>query len=174
MHPECRHIMPNGYKCRSAALRHSPYCYFHTCAHKLAQPGARSEKLTIKLPVLEDRSAIQLALVPILDGLLSGDIDIKKGNLMLYGLQIAAQTVERVDPILPRNTVKSITRTKDDQELAPKDLACDAPEDCANCDHRPICLKRRTMVGLYGGVEPLDEPTGNEDGQEEKEEDRVN
>ena len=113
MHPECRHIMPNGYKCRSAALRH-----------------------------------------------------VKKGSLMLYGLQIASQNVEQGEPVLPRNTVIRLTHTKDGQELAPKDIVCDAPEDCANCDHRPICLKRRTMVGLYGGVEPLDEPTGNEDAEE--------
>ena len=29
MHSECRHIMPSGKKCRGAALRGTPYCYFH-------------------------------------------------------------------------------------------------------------------------------------------------
>ncbi len=171
MHPECRHIMPNGYKCKSAALRNSSYCYFHTAAHELAKPAARSEKLPFKLPLLEDRSAIQLALIQILDALAAGNIENRKASLLLYGLQIASQNVERIDPILPMNSVISLTHTSDGQELAPKTLACDVPDDCKECDYRKHCLVRRTIAGLHGGVDPLDEPVENEDDQEDEEED---
>ncbi len=167
MHPECRHIMPNGYKCKSAALRNSSYCYFHTCAHELAKPAARPQKLPFKLPLLEDRSAIQLALIQILDALLAGGIEAKQASLMLYGLQIASQNVERVDPILPKNSVISLTHTSDGQELGPKDFACDVPEDCEKCKIRHQCLIRRTIAGFHDGVDPLDQPVeteGDEDG----------
>ena len=170
MHPECRHIKPNGYKCRSAALRHSPYCYFHTSVHALSKPGARPEELKFKLPLLEDRSAIQLALVQILDALVTGNLEAKPASLMLYGLQIASQNVERTDPILPKNTVIGLTHTGDGQELGPKNFACDVPEDCAKCNHREICLLRRTIVGLHGGVDPLDEPAGDDGAENEEDE----
>lgn len=34
MYPECRHILPSGHRCRSAALAQSHWCYFHARLHR--------------------------------------------------------------------------------------------------------------------------------------------
>ena len=59
MYPECRHIMPNGAKCHSPAMRAMAYCYFHTPERRSAQ--GRAQKKPLKLPALDDRAAIQIA-----------------------------------------------------------------------------------------------------------------
>ena len=82
--------MPNGANCDAPSLKDKPYCYFHTRLHRLtAQPpiGVMDD---FRLPVLEDRSAIQIALAQVLDALCSSRIDTKKAGLMLYALQIAS------------------------------------------------------------------------------------
>jgi hypothetical protein len=34
MYPECRHILPDGNRCRSAALAKNHWCYFHARLHR--------------------------------------------------------------------------------------------------------------------------------------------
>jgi hypothetical protein len=34
MYPECRHILPDGHRCRSAALAKNHWCYFHARLHR--------------------------------------------------------------------------------------------------------------------------------------------
>ena len=158
--------MPNGKKCRAAALRNLPYCYFHTRAHRLTGSKSKSKGQPLKFPVLEDRSAIQLALAQILDALASVQIDHKQASLLLYGLQIASQNVSRDDTsILSRDTVLTVTRTSDGQELAPESFACDHPKDCATCKKRNSCILYRATVALSGGTDPLDNPGEGEDNE---------
>ena len=111
MSHECRHIMPNGAKCHAQALRDKPYCYFHTRLHRFAAEPPIGVMDNIRFPVLEDRSAIQIALAQVLEALCSCRIDVRKGGLLLYALQIASQNVERKYEIIPRSTVESITQT---------------------------------------------------------------
>jgi hypothetical protein len=169
MHAECRHIKPNGYKCRSAALRKSPYCYYHDRLHRLALEKSATATRPLELPFPEDRAAILMSLGMIFQKMGARKLDPQRTGHFLYGLQIASQNVDRDPAILPRNTVINITHTKDGQELAPKDLACDAPQDCVECDRREFCLKRRTMVGLQGGFDELAENDAEEN--EEREDD---
>ncbi len=109
MSHECRHIMPNGAKCQSPALRDKPYCYFHTRLHRFTA-GPIGVMESLRLPVLEDRSAIQ----------------------------IASQNVERKFDIIPSSTVESITLTDTGEELGPVEHICD-PDDCATCADRGTC-----------------------------------
>ncbi len=135
---KCRHIMPNGSNCEAPALRGKPYCYFHTRLHRFtAQPpiGVMDD---FRLPVLEDRSAIQIALAQVLDALCSSRIDIRRAGLFLYALQIASQNVEHKYDIIPMFGVKSITHSDTGEELAPAERYC-SPNDCATCADRDTC-----------------------------------
>ena len=93
----------------------------------------------LRLGVLEDRSAIQIALAQVLDALYSGRLDPRRAGLSLYGIQIASQNVERNPLIIPIATVESITHTDTGEELAPPERICDTPEDCATCAERDTC-----------------------------------
>ena len=148
MYDECRHIMPNGAQCHSPGLRGQDYCYYHTRLHQRAKSstpsGARSAASStpqepLKLPIIEDRSAILVALAEIFDGLGSGKIDRQTAYVYLYGLQIGSQAVERKQDILPFKSVESVTLSGDGDELAPKLQICESAEDCVNCDERDTC-----------------------------------
>ena len=153
MHSECRHIMPSGKKCQAAALRGTPYCYFHTRVHRIAKAKPEPQNTPLKLPVLEDRSAIQLALAEILDALASTRIDSKQAGLLLYGLQIASTNISG-DASVPSRTVMNLTRTRNGGELAPQELDCDTPEDCKQCVGRERCIHYRLVRGICGGIHP--------------------
>ena len=162
--------MPSGNKCRAAALRGTPYCYFHTRVHHFAKAKPEPKNAPLKLPVLEDRSAIQLALAQILDALASARIDSKQAGLLLYGLQIASTNISG-DASVPTGAVMSVTRTRDGGELAPQEFACDSPGDCKECAGRERCLHYRLVRGLSGGVHPNEDPVLNPAHDEEQKSD---
>jgi hypothetical protein len=162
--------MPSGKKCRAAALRGTPYCYFHTRVHHFAKAKPEPKNAPLKLPVLEDRSAIQLALAQILDALASARIDSKQAGLLLYGLQIASTNISG-DASVPSGTVMNVTRTRNGGELAPQEFDCDTPEDCKQCIGRERCLQYRLVRGLSGGIHPNEDPNLNPPHDEEQKSD---
>jgi hypothetical protein len=133
--------MPNGARCHSPALRNMYFCYYHTRLHHLANAAASTTEQAepLKIPILEDRSAIQVALSKIFDALGTRQIDTRAAGLYLYGLQIASQNVERKHDILPFKSVESITHTRDGDELAPELRICESSDKCATCDERDTC-----------------------------------
>lgn len=138
MYKECRHIKSDGTKCQSHALTGKPFCYFHTRLHGLAsKPSTVFD--TIEIPVLEDRSAIQLALSQVLSALGSSRLDAKRAGLYLYGLQIASQNVDRRRDIVPGTTVETITSNPDGDEMAPEQIVCDRENGCCDCTEKEIC-----------------------------------
>lgn len=139
MYQLCRHIMPNGTRCHSPALLGTPYCYFHTRLHCFAAEKSHGGEEPIKISVLEDRSAIQIALAQVLNGLASSKLDPRRAGLFLYGLQIASQNVERREDIIPITAVPSLTHTREGEELAPEESECEPPQDCTTCNHRNSC-----------------------------------
>ena len=148
MYFECRHIMPNGARCHSPALRDKDYCYYHNRLHLRAKPaapsGARHAAPTdpeepLKLPVIEDRSAIQVALSQIFDALSSGKIDRQTAAVYLAGLRIATQAVERKQDVLPFISVESVSVTRDGDEVAPQLRICEDSDLCSTCDLRDTC-----------------------------------
>jgi hypothetical protein len=136
---ECRHIMPSGVKCHAPALSGKPYCYFHTRLHGLAERPAPAPEEPLKLPILEDRSSIQIALTLILDGLSSSQLDPKRAGLLLYGLQIASQNVDRKRPIVSISSVHSISQTPEGDDLGPEKRICPFPSHCDQCDVSEGC-----------------------------------
>jgi len=140
MYQECRHIMPSGLKCHSPALLNEFFCYYHTNLRRSTAPKGVFDDQSLKLPALEDSSALQLALTQILGALGSSKLDARRAGLLLYGLQIAAQITSR--PATRRSTdfVRSVCYEKDGNVLAPERTACDPPADCFNCPKRDDCL----------------------------------
>ena len=136
---QCRHILPSGKKCKGPALRGKPYCYFHTRLHRSSadtgRPPQKDEPL--ELPIMEDRSSIQIALSQVLGAICSGHLDHKRAGLVLYGLQIASQ--HAAHEIVSTDAVDSITRTAAGDELGPKKRACDPPDDCYDCERWQTC-----------------------------------
>jgi hypothetical protein len=135
---ECRHIMHNGTKCESPALRGKPYCYNHERFHRYTAAPTPGPMDTIQLPVLEDRSAILIALSKVLNGLASGRLDPRRVGLFLYGLQIATQIVDHKSDIVPSRTVDSVTQTDTGEELGPEKQMCN-DENCPDCPERDTC-----------------------------------
>jgi len=138
MYKECRHIKSDGTKCHSHALTEKPFCYFHNRLHRLnAKPGTPFD--SVELPVLEDRSAIQLALSQVLSALGSARLDSKRAGLFLYGLQIASQNVDRRSDVVPECTVEDPSSDSEGDEMAPEFTVCNAPEDCCECEEKETC-----------------------------------
>ena len=143
MYYECRHILHNGAKCHSPALLEEPFCYFHARLHNLSHPSRSAAKPApadpLQLPILEDRSAILVAISQIINDLSSKKLDRPTASLCLYGLQIASQNVERKHDLLPFRAVESISHTREGDELAPELLVCESSDDCSACNQRTTC-----------------------------------
>ena len=135
---ECRHIIPSGAKCRAMALRAKPYCYFHTRLHRFTAAPSPGPMDSIKIPVLEDRSAIQIAIAQVLDALCSSRLDPKRAYLFLYAIQIASKNVERKFDIIPSSTEEDVTQTDTGEDLGQEVRICH-PDDCATCSERDTC-----------------------------------
>jgi hypothetical protein len=100
----CRHVFTEGHRCGSPALRGQSLCYNHGRSCREAPISGRTG--TFPMPRIDDRASIQLALFEVLSRLSAGDIEYKRGSILLYGLQIASSN-------LPR-------RTKADAEQQPQ------------------------------------------------------
>jgi len=135
---ECRHIMHNGEKCHSPALRGKPYCYYHARLHRFTAKPPIDVMGNLRLPVLEDRSAILIALAQVFDALTCSNIDAKRAGLLLYGLQIASQNVDKQLSMIPVQSVESVSETGAGEELGPEKRYCN-PWDCAGCNQRETC-----------------------------------
>lgn len=134
MYLACRHIKPNGVRCQSPALRGGDFCYFH-----LKFRNEPYEKFgPMRLPVPEDRSAIQIALAKISEALITDSISTKRASLLLYSLQIATSAL-RAKPIQPVPSVESVTSTSTGDDLAPELRVCDENDICIACPHAETC-----------------------------------
>jgi hypothetical protein len=135
---ECRHIMPSGAKCEAVALKSTPYCYSHTRLHQFKAKPPIGVMDDLHLPFMEDRTAIQVAIAMVLDAFCSSRIDARHCGLLLYGIQIASQNVDHKNPIIPSQTVETITETDTGEELGPKQFICD-DDKCFVCPDRDNC-----------------------------------
>jgi hypothetical protein len=138
LYPECRHVMTSGKKCEVPALKGEHFCYYHTRLH-LAAKKPVTPMDSIEIPVIEDHCTLQLVLAQVLKQLVNGNIDRHRAGLLLYGPQIAAQTVDRSRVSLPSFAVKSISRTPEGDDLAPETIRCEGSDYCENCPMAEIC-----------------------------------
>lgn len=98
--PRCTHIKTNGTQCASPALHGRRFCFFHK--NWRGQRIQLDKKLpavsaTFTLPVLEDANSVQIALMQVIQLLLSGRIDSKTAGLLLYALQTASLNLKQTD-----------------------------------------------------------------------------
>jgi len=93
----CRHLMPTGRTCQSAAMRTSAYCYFHARLH-LGLRRPRLNKKKILAENLDSREAIRSRISLVIDGLASRELDSGAAGRILYGLQIASENLEPSSP----------------------------------------------------------------------------
>jgi hypothetical protein len=73
---------------------------------------------SIEIPLLEDRCAIQVTITGILRAVVNKTIDRPRAALLLYGLQLSLQSVDRSNLAIPFGTVEATTETSDGEELA--------------------------------------------------------
>ena len=139
MFAECRHIQPTGYKCRAAALRGTPYCYFHTSLYQARNPSATDSNDPISLPSIEDHRGVQIALQQVLGALGSSRLDPRRAGLYIRGLQLAIRlaTTRFVAP--PQYSVRDLVCQNNGDSLAPETNTCEPPEDCLKCLGRDEC-----------------------------------
>jgi hypothetical protein len=117
MAAHCRHIMPGGGQCHGYSLQGGNLCYFHNRQRLAAQKPA-SPMDSIEIPLLEDRCAIQVTITGILRAIVNKTIDRPRAALLLYGLQLSLQSVDRSSWAIPIGTVKAISETSDGDDLA--------------------------------------------------------
>ena len=95
--PRCQFIKSDGAKCGSPALKGGRMCYFH---NQTAGKRKRKGKATIsveplRVPVLEDDLAIQMAVTNVCRQLANQSMEPKRASTLLYGLQVASVAVRR-------------------------------------------------------------------------------
>jgi len=138
MYMACRHIKPNGLRCKSPAMRSHCFCYFHAKLHtRTSYDAARFGPLT--LPVLEDPAAIQIAISRIFEAMLNGRIESKLAGQLLYGLQIASQHANHQILDTGVDSVESMTQSKEGDELAPRLRVCNGLDICVGCKYEETC-----------------------------------
>jgi hypothetical protein len=90
----CTHIKVNGVRCGSPALRSEVFCYFHQRMIR----GVRTPPKSRLHPVaqIENEEGIQASLMEVIDALIRNTIDLRRANLILRALHIAARNSPRV------------------------------------------------------------------------------
>lgn len=96
---ECRHIMTNGRKCRSAALRGKPFCFHHSKLH--FRTSARRKLKELTGTDFQDLDALRRATAKALEALSSPLVDTRRAGLLLYALHLAANLHKLAPVSLP-------------------------------------------------------------------------
>lgn len=138
MYEVCRHIKTNGIPCESPALKGGHFCYYHSKTHTIgAEPNLKYGPL--QLPIPEDPAAIQLSVARISDAIINNRIDLKKANSLFYGLQIAAQFIDRRAHFEAKDTVPEAEQSPQGDDLASREFECDDDDDCNDCPYANDC-----------------------------------
>jgi hypothetical protein len=151
--------MPGGGQCHGYSLQGGNLCYFHN-RQRLAAQKTASPMDSIEIPLLEDRCAIQVTITGILRAIVNKTIDRPRASLLLYGLQLSLQSVDRSSWAIPIGTVKALSKTSDGDELAAN--PDDEDPDDEGGDDRVIMEglvdgdNREIMEGLVADLEYLD------------------
>jgi hypothetical protein len=155
MYLACRHIKPNGVRCQSPALRSHAFCYFHSKLHSATRIGFADD---FRLPLPEDAAAIQISIGRIFEALLASRIDSRQSAQLLWGLQIASQTIPRGNRDNPES-IHSLTVNKDGEELAPEARVCNGLDNCKGCKYRDGCTNMQRYISDF----PDDDDDDDED-----------
>jgi hypothetical protein len=115
---QCRHVFTDGHRCGSPSLRGQDLCYYHTRTRHEAPCAGRTGHFAMAR--IDDRGAVQIALYDVLSRMAGGDIDVKLGTSLLYGLQIASSNLGRPQPVAEQPPqVEEVTSDYNLGDLAP-------------------------------------------------------
>jgi hypothetical protein len=96
--PTCHHVHANGALCKSPPLRDRDYCHFHLdqIGRQLRTARARAQRqpLRLKLPLLEDPFAVQVALMQVADAITHDELDVQRGRLLISVLRLASRNLK--------------------------------------------------------------------------------
>jgi hypothetical protein len=141
MYKECRHIKPNGCKCKSPALKDKPYCYYHIRVHGIARnPNSLApyEHKDLQIPFLEDRGAVQIALSEVVSALAGHRIEFKRAALMIYALQVASSNAKVPADLVTLEQVRDSAENEAGEELAPEVTTYEPGDDeYQDANHEP-------------------------------------
>lgn len=132
---ECRHIFAGGRKCCAPALTGQPLCYFHNRA-QTQSASRKGDAMPWSAGPLEDADAIQFALSDVLAAIAEGRLELRRGGLLLYGLQVAAANVRHARSRNDRESVRDVFPAKDGTPFGPLVEALDSEDyaPCSDCD----------------------------------------
>ena len=107
MFQECRHILTSGYKCKAAAIKGKPFCFFHSRARRPPNKTLE-ENAILLLPSVEDAGGVTIAINQVLRQFGKGNIDGQQAHVFFRGLQIAASLARKApaDQLPPPPSVK--------------------------------------------------------------------
>jgi hypothetical protein len=175
----CRHIMPDGARCKSPALKDKPCCYHHDRLHRVLNKPKSSKKNALVLRPLEDRSSVLMALSDVICGLAAGQIDTQKAGRLIYGLQVAGKIATDFAWTVSDKSVKSVDITRTGDELAPVLSYCTPDDHCGSCPSLDDCKLEKSRdwrAAHRAEVENGEEEAaggGQHSGAEESEEDEA-
>jgi hypothetical protein len=117
-------------QCQAISLRGERFCYFHNTFHKrhrYFRPNQATDPQFVygrhvRLAPIEDRESIQAAISQTIGALSTGQIDLKAGVAVLYGLQLALQNMKELQAQPapnPEHLVQVIVKTLDHLDVAP-------------------------------------------------------
>ena len=90
----CTHIKATGHTCASPALRGEAFCYFH---QRMIRGVPTPPKSRIRpMALIESPEGIQVALMETINAIVRNTIDLKRANLLLRALSIAARNARHV------------------------------------------------------------------------------
>jgi hypothetical protein len=150
--PECRHILASGEKCHLIALRGRPFCYRHARTRTVAAQNLHLDQSLI-LPPIEDHASILIAINQILTALSTGRIDNKTAGRYMYGIQIASQTIRRMEQMPP---IEPVTDYCDG--ICGDTVAVAEPD--SNQPDPPLLSKEAKAAAIHG--DPAWEPTNTD------------
>jgi hypothetical protein len=124
--PTCHHLHPTGNTCGSPALRGEQFCFHHHPTRRRPRtPGRKPRLPAFHLPSLVDSASIERALAKILARVRDGLLDPARASLMVFGLQLANQTL----PCPSRQLGARVNRALQSLGSAPFDPAADLLAD---------------------------------------------
>jgi hypothetical protein len=126
MASQCRHLRANGVQCRAHRVWKEDYCFFHLhhrtphgMAKRSEDPPPPPPKNGIEIPLLEDLSAIQIAIGRVLTALSEGRITAADARAYISGLRLAAANVKHKS-FAPENSAETYIQYENGDVIGPE------------------------------------------------------
>ena len=163
----CNHTHANGTFCKSPPLRHREYCHFHLDQIgrqlRAARARARHQPARLKLPLLEDPFAVQVALMQVADAITHNELDLQRGRLLMSVLRLASRNLKttrdwKQEPLFAAdaNAETAITEwpTFEQENELPQDFDLSADPDSAFPPPESTGAPYIPGFGMYGNDNP--------------------